>query len=191
LQGAENTVAEMIRLAPDSVRIYPTLVLANSPLARQFRRGDFTPMGLEETITLVSRLWLRFSAAGIPVIRMGLQAEETLSSTDTVLAGPHHPALGEWVYSRVFFNLAAAALAGHPDRQGPVRLRVHPRHLSRMMGVGRRNQAQLQSRFQLPSLTIHGDEGVPPHHLEVDNLPTPIASSSYLSRNTAKAAQKA
>jgi hypothetical protein len=147
-------------------------------------------MGLEETITLVSRLWLRFAAADIPVIRMGLQAEETLSSADTVLAGPYHPALGELVYNQVFSDLAVAALACHPDRQVPVRLRVHPRHLSRMMGVGRRNQQELKRRFQIPSLTIRADACVTPHHLEVDNLPAPIASSSYLSRNTARAAQK-
>jgi hypothetical protein len=71
-----------------------------------------------------------------------------------------------------------------------VRLRVHPRHLSRMMGVGRRNQQELKRRFQIPSLTIRADACVTPHHLEVDNLPAPIASSSYLSRNTARAAQK-
>ena len=178
LQGAEQTAAEMIRLAPEAVRIYPTLVLANSPLARQFHRGDFIPMALEETIFLVSHLFLRFVSAGIPVIRMGLQAEETLSSADTVLAGPYHPALGELVYSRIFLDLAAATLARHPDRHRPVRLRVHPRHLSRMIGAGRRNLRCLQTRFQNPSLTIQPDEGIAPHHLEVDNTPAPIASRS-------------
>ena len=180
MQGAEQTAEAMVHLAPDAVRIYPTLVLASSPLARQFRQGDFVPMGLSETVTLVSRLLLRFISSDIPVIRMGLQAEESLSSADTVLAGPYHPALGELVYSHVFFDLAAAALARHPDRQRPVRLRVHPRHLSRMIGAGRRNQQRLQARFQNPSLTIQPDEGISPHHLEVDNPPTPIASSSYL-----------
>jgi histone acetyltransferase (RNA polymerase elongator complex component) len=177
-EGAEQTAETMIRLAPDTVRIYPTLVLANSPLARQFRKGDFIPMGLEETITLVSRLLMRFVSTGIPVIRLGLQAEETLSSADTVLAGPYHPALGELVYSRIFLNLAAAALARHPDRHRPVRLRVHPRHLSRMMGAGRHNLRCLQTRFQNPSLSIQPDEGITPHHLEVDNTPAPIASRS-------------
>ena len=176
LQGAEQTAEAMIRLAPDTVRIYPTVVLDSSPLARQFLRGDFVPMGLAETVTLVSRLLLRFISSEIPVIRMGLQAEETLSSADTVLAGPYHPALGELVYSRVFLELAAAALARHPVCQRPVRLRIHPRHLSRMMGAGRRNLQRLQARFQPPSLTIQADEGIAPHHLEVDN-PTPLVAS--------------
>ena len=175
-QGAAQTAEAMIRLAPDTVRIYPTVVLAGSPLARYFRKGDFIPMGLADTITLVSRLLLRFISSDIPVIRMGLQAEETLSSDDTVLAGPYHPALGELVYSQVFLELAAAALVRHPDHKRPVRLRVHPRHLSRMIGAGRRNQQRLRARFKLPSLTIRADEGITPFHLEVDN-PTPLIAS--------------
>jgi len=174
-----RTVEQMIRLAPDTVRIYPTLVLADSPLARQYRRGKFIPMGLEDTVSLVSGLLLRFASAGIPVIRLGLQADEALGAADTVLAGPYHPALGELIYSRIFFDLALAALARHPDRRNPVRLRVHPRHLSRMLGAGRRNQQRLQTCLQIPPLSIQSDEGLASHHLEVDNSPAPIASSSY------------
>jgi len=179
VRRSTRTAEEMIRLVPDTVRIYPTLVLAGSPLARQYRRGDFIPMGLEDTISLVSRLWLRFVSAGIPVIRLGLQADEALGAPDTVLSGPYHPALGERVYSCIFFDLALAALTRHPDHHRPVRLRVHPRHLSRMLGAGRRNQQRLQTLFQIPSLAIQTDEELAPHHLEVDNSPAPIASSSY------------
>jgi len=177
-QGAVATAEAVIRMAPDAVRIYPTLVLQGSPLAQQFRRGDYCPMTLEETISLVSRLFLKFTSAGIPVIRMGLQAEDSLSTDDTILAGPYHPAFGEQVLSRIFGRLAAAALAEHPDRRSPVRLRVHPRHLSPMMGVGRRNLHQLQARFPTAPLTVRPDAGIAPHHLEVDNPPAPIAIRS-------------
>jgi histone acetyltransferase (RNA polymerase elongator complex component) len=180
LRGAEQTADAMIRMAPDAVRIYPTLVLKDSPLAQRFRKGTFTPMKLEETTNLVSRLFLKFASAGIPVIRMGLQADDMLAKKDTILAGPYHPALGELVHSRIFFNLAATALARHPDLQSPVQIYVHPRHLSRMIGAGRQNQNRLQTLFRLASLTIHPDASIAPHHLEVDNAPGPIASRAYL-----------
>jgi histone acetyltransferase (RNA polymerase elongator complex component) len=177
-RGAEQTAEAVIQMAPDAVRIYPTLVLENSLLARQFRTGAFIPASLEETVSLVSRLFLEFAAAGIPVIRMGLQADDALSSGDTVLAGPYHPAFGEHVYSRIFFNLAKAALDRHPDHRNPVVLRVHPRHLSRMIGVGRTNHRRLKSRFHIPTLSIRADARIGPHHLEVDNSQVPIASKS-------------
>jgi len=167
LQSAEGIVA----LAPDFVRIYPTLVLRNSPLAGQFRDGTFTPATMEATIELVSRLFLKFTAAGIRVIRMGLQADQALSSAGTILAGPYHPALGEQVYSRIFYHLAEAAIARHPnDLRNPV-IEVHPRHLSRMVGTGRANIGRLEARFKLEKLSVRANPAITPHHLEVDNAP--------------------
>jgi histone acetyltransferase (RNA polymerase elongator complex component) len=175
-RGAEQTARKMISLNPDFVRIYPTLVLEHSPLAEKFRTGAFAPATLEETIALVSRLFLIFTISRVRVIRMGLQADESLSSAGTVLAGPYHPAFGERVHSHVFYHLAAAALFRHPDRQHPLGIRVHPRHLSKMIGAGRENLHRLKTRFHIEHLTVRADTGITPHHLEVDNLPTPIAS---------------
>ena len=178
-QGALATAEAAMRMSPDAVRIYPTLVLQDSPLARRFRQGDYHPPNLEETISLVSRLFLKFTSAGIPVIRMGLQAEDALAAGDTILAGPYHPAFGEQVLSRIFGLLAASTLAEHPDRRSPTRLRVHPRHLSPMVGAGRRNLRQLQALFPTAALAIRPDPGIAPHHLEVDNPSAPIAIRSY------------
>jgi histone acetyltransferase (RNA polymerase elongator complex component) len=170
---AQRTANEMVKLAPDFVRIYPTLVLDGSPLADRYRAGAYTPATLEETIALVSRLVLIFAAAGIPVIRMGLQADESLAAEGAILAGPFHPALGEQVCSRIFYALAAAALDGHPRGPHPVVLRVHPRHLSRMIGPGRANQRRLQNRFKGRPIMIRSDSRVGPHHLELTSQDVP------------------
>lgn len=175
-QGAMQTATQMVSLEPDFVRIYPTLVLAHSPLAENFRSGTFVPATLEETIALVSRLFLIFTASRIRVVRMGLQADDTLSSPSTILAGPYHPALGERVYSRVFCRLAETALDQHQNRHHPLGIRVHPRHLSRMTGAGRENLHRLKTQFHIENLAIQGDSNITPHHLEVDNAAAPIAS---------------
>ncbi len=174
--GTLQTAEGIMALAPDFVRIYPTLVLKNSPLAGQFRHGAFTPATMEATIELVSRLFLKFTAAGIRVIRMGLQADDALSSAGTILAGPYHPALGEQVYSRIFYHLAEAAIALHPNGTGAPVIEVHPRHLSRMIGTGRANITRLKARFQIETLSVQANPAMAPHHLEVDNAPSPIAS---------------
>jgi histone acetyltransferase (RNA polymerase elongator complex component) len=165
--GALRTAREMVGLAPDFVRIYPTLVLAGSPLAARFRSRKFEPAPLEATIDLVGRLLLVFACAGIPVIRMGLQADEGLRADGAVLAGPYHPSLGEQVLSRIFYALAAAALERHPDQPPSVVIRVHPRHLSAMIGAGRINLQRLQDRQPARPLFIRADPGIGPHHLEL------------------------
>lgn len=91
-------------LAPDFVRIYPTLVLENSPLAKMYRRGAYQPLRLDRCVLRVKEMVEIFSRSGIAVARMGLQASGELADPARVLAGPYHPAFGHLVHSRIFFG---------------------------------------------------------------------------------------
>jgi histone acetyltransferase (RNA polymerase elongator complex component) len=104
LAGARRAAA----LGPDLVRIYPCLVIAGSPLAELYRQGEYQPLSLPRAVVLAARFWRIFKAQGIPVVRMGLQP--SLSLEETMLAGPYHPAFGELVLSRLFFNEVRALL---------------------------------------------------------------------------------
>jgi histone acetyltransferase (RNA polymerase elongator complex component) len=102
-------------LAPDLVRLYPCLVVSGSPLAELYRQGRYQPLSLSRAVALAGRLWRIFKAQGIVVVRMGLQPSESLE--ESVLAGPYHPAFGELVLSRLFFNQVRAALSSRPAGQ--------------------------------------------------------------------------
>jgi hypothetical protein len=106
---------------------------------------------------------------------MGLQADEALAAPGAILAGPYHPALGERVHNHLFYRLAKAALVRAPRGSKTLTIRVHPRHLSRMIGTGRENLSRLKTQFHLENLSVQADTGVTPHHLEVDIAPSPIA----------------
>lgn len=99
---ALETARETVRLRPDFVRIYPTLVFADTPLAGQYREGRYRPLSLDEAVGRAKTMLVVFLAAGIPVLRMGLQETPALAMPETVVAGPHHPAFGEWVLSACF-----------------------------------------------------------------------------------------
>ncbi|MFW6237557.1 MAG: elongator complex protein 3, partial [Desulfosudaceae bacterium] len=66
------TAETLAARSPDFARIYPTIVIAGSPLARLFRRGEYRPLPLEEAVRQAASLRETFSRHGIPVIRMGL-----------------------------------------------------------------------------------------------------------------------
>ena len=61
-------------LGPDFVRIYPTAVLANSPLAAWYQQGKYAPWPLKQCVTVVKKLYLMFINNKIQVLRMGLQS---------------------------------------------------------------------------------------------------------------------
>lgn len=95
------TVAQSIALKPDFVRLYPLLVIKDTPLEESYRRGEFKTLTVDEAVELCAQAWEQFSAAGIKVIRTGLQPDDELCSPGNIVAGPFHPAFGELVKSRV------------------------------------------------------------------------------------------
>ena len=95
----ETTLVQL----PAAVRLYPCLVLADTPLATLFERGEFAPWSLETVIPLLAKAQSAFWNADIPVIRIGLAPQDGLDR-DGILAGPVHPALGSIVRSVALFR---------------------------------------------------------------------------------------
>jgi len=98
IYSAQRTAA----LAPDDVRIYPTVVLRDTELADMYEKGMFIPFSLEKAVKLSSILYDMFLENGINVIRMGIHPMEM--SEDSVIAGPYHTSFGFLVKSRSRLN---------------------------------------------------------------------------------------
>jgi len=155
--GAMASAEKIAALAPDFVRIYPTLVFRNSGLAGWYQTGRYMPMPLDLCVTLVKKLYKIFRDRKIPVVRMGLQASDEPEFVDSLLAGPYHPAFGHLVYSELFLDRVLseiASISGLPDR---ITLRVHPRWESRWRGQNNRNIHHLTETFQLQEIRILTD----------------------------------
>ncbi|MBO5734224.1 MAG: radical SAM protein [Clostridia bacterium] len=95
---------KIIALKPDCVRIYPTLVLANTYLDELYKSGEYTPQTLDEAVSLCADLKERFDAEGISVIRIGLMASDNINPDADVTAGPYHPSIGELVQSEIYYR---------------------------------------------------------------------------------------
>jgi histone acetyltransferase (RNA polymerase elongator complex component) len=145
------------RLKPDFIRLYPTVVLAGSPLAAWYRKGDYVPLSMETAVSQAKNMYLLFKNENIRVIRMGLQASVDLENGSTILAGPYHPAFGHQVYSEVFLDKTIAALESENSIEDPLALRVHPRSISKMKGLKNKNIHILKEKFKLKSIEVVAD----------------------------------
>jgi histone acetyltransferase (RNA polymerase elongator complex component) len=162
--GALETGRRIVALAPAFVRIYPVLVLKNSPLAKQFQNGQYTPPSLEESVTLVKQLWRLFNQNKITVIRMGLQVTETLIRKGEILAGPFHPSFGHLVYEALFFDMAATVIEStfpKPQSIGDtIVLSVHPRDISKMRGLNNGNIRRFKEKFKVADVKVVPDSSL-------------------------------
>ena len=146
------TANRFIELRPDGVRIYPTVVVRGTKLHELWKRGDYQEHEIGYAVELCAELYLLFREAGIPVIRLGLNPSRTLSSGDAV-AGAYHPAFGELVYSRVYYNAAVTLLQGVAEGSD-ITLAVAAGRVSMMTGQRRCNINMLKQKFSLRSIRI-------------------------------------
>ncbi len=135
-EGALRTAQALAALKPDEVRVYPALVIEGAPLADEYRSGEYQPQTLDQAVALCVRLLTFFEEEqGIPVIRLGLHAEEDMMRH--CIAGPWHPAFRELCESRIFFKKAQKIL--EKSKKTNVILAVNPSCVSRMVGHRREN----------------------------------------------------
>jgi histone acetyltransferase (RNA polymerase elongator complex component) len=152
-----DTARRIVDLAPDYVRIYPTVVLESSLLAKWYQRGEFTPWALSSCVSLVKELYLLFTQNNIRVIRMGLQAEVGFNSGRIIIAGPYHPAFGHLVHSKMYLDAAIDLVKTYHPKQSPIRIYVHPYSVSKMRGHMNDNTYILESKFKACKVDIIPD----------------------------------
>jgi histone acetyltransferase (RNA polymerase elongator complex component) len=156
-EGFMHTVDKAIALMPDLVRLYPALVINGTPLEKLYKSGRYSPLALDEALSLCKAALMRFEQAGIDVIRIGLQPTEELEKPGTILAGPYHPAFRQLVESAILLDRMKAQLAKRTAHCPDVTFLVHPRDLSSAIGQKRANIGCLKNEFALHAVTVRTD----------------------------------
>lgn len=167
MEKAMESVKILASLKPDLARIYPLLVLNGSKLAQWYKCGEYLPLSLDQAVVQAKEMFKIFDRAGVPVVRMGLQAGEMMDDSEQMLAGPWHPAFGHLVYSAVMFDRACEAIDA--ERRGKtgekITLKVHPQSLSRLQGNKKENIDRLAARYPDKRFIILTDKILAPDQI--------------------------
>lgn len=157
LYGSNNqldieTAKKIIELTPDTVRIYPTIVLENTDLGELYKKGKYLPQTLDDAVSLTVELLNIFRKSNIKVIRTGLHTIDE----DKYLAGPWHPAFSELCFSKIYFEKMIKEL----KISGEYTVFVNPKEISKAIGQKRENIQKIKDLgFHI---TIKGDDNLKP-----------------------------
>lgn len=143
-----RTLDKVIVLKPDFVRIYPTIVLKSTKLAEMFHKKKYQPLSLKQAGMCCAVMQLAFNQNGIKVIRTGLQATAQLSGSETVLAGPYHPAFGEIAETYLFQFMICQLLESLPVRNKVITLQHHAKDTSKIRGIKNMNTRLWYKSYQ-------------------------------------------
>lgn len=142
-EGALQTAESLAELKPDTMRIYPAIVMKNTELGEWYLAGNYRPQTLEEAVALCSKLLVLFEEQKIRVIRLGLHSMAELE--EGMLAGPWHPAFRELCESRILRGKMQTLLKQRPAVKEAV-FSVHPRMISKALGQKKENVRYFESQ---------------------------------------------
>ena len=99
-----ETTKKSIEMKPDICRIYPSLVIKDTPMEEMYNRGDYVPYSLDEAVYISGEMLKLYNEAKIKVIRIGLQPTDTITTGKDIVDGPFHPAFRELVEGHLIFE---------------------------------------------------------------------------------------
>ena len=164
-----RTVDEVIKLCPDMVRLYPTLVIKGTELATWYMENRYHPLSLDAAVRICRESCVRLERKGIPVIRIGLMSSPKLLPGDAIVAGPWHGALGFLVRSGIHQEKIASCLPrrGVADQ---IRLRVPPAEIPLVRGHKNRGLRLIEEKTGARVVGTISDDAVPLGQVRVDVL---------------------
>ena len=159
------TARQIADLQPDTVRIYPTVVMRGTELYDLYKSGLYIPQTLATAIPLCAKLLQFFEEKHISVIRLGLHDSDSLKQN--MMAGAYHPAFRELCESQIIFQNTLSLLQNHGISGGTVEFYVNPKSVSRFIGQKKCNLQKLTEMGITP--VIRQDNSLSKYEITVGN----------------------
>ena len=161
------TAKEICKLGCNGARVYPTVVFPETELKRMQDSGSYVPLTTDEAVLRTAEVLRVFIKHGVPVIRIGLCANETLNSQS--YADSYHPSVGELALGQVYLTEMKAFLEGSAELCGKTAIfRVARGKISQAIGQKKHNVNTLLELFPLKDVKIKEDDELRAFQLLLD-----------------------
>ena len=122
------TTKASISMKPDICRIYPALIIKDTPMEKMYERGEYIPYSLKEAVDISTEMLKLYKEAKIKVIRIGLQPTESITWGQDIIDGPFHPAFRELVEG----NLICSSLKEKAPCDKDIIIEINPKDVSKL-----------------------------------------------------------
>ncbi|MBR4361480.1 MAG: radical SAM protein [Ruminococcus sp.] len=161
----EDEVFTMHRIAelhPDTVRIYPTVILRGTRLAELLENGEYVPFSFDEVVDMAASGLVMFEGSGIRVIKCGLHASEFVEND--MVGGFYHPAFRELCEGMIYrYNMRFQIEQSGGGEE--FTFAVAPSCISKAVGQKKSN-TEFFARQGI-RVNIIGDESIPKYQCEL------------------------
>lgn len=177
-----ETMEKIVEIKPDTVRIYPVVILKNTRLGELYQSGEYELFcGFDDAVEAAATMMETFEENGIRVIKCGLHASEFVEKD--MIGGFYHPAFRELCENIIYRELIWDTLFEMADMNRPQKYdeeevrkkleKIHCEHIFAVnpscvsKAVGQRKSNILHFKENGIEVKIIGDENVPKYEVEL------------------------
>ncbi|WP_028509933.1 radical SAM protein [Ruminococcus sp. NK3A76] len=131
------TMRKIIDIRPQTVRIYPVVILKGTKLGSLYQSGEYQTMSFDDVVELCADMLTEFDNADIKVIKCGLHASEFVERD--MLGGFYHPAFRELCEAVCYRKAFDAEINKTGLSKGIAEFAVPSKNLSKALGQKKSN----------------------------------------------------
>lgn len=175
MQDEINTTKEIIKLKPKIVRIYPVLVIKDTPLAIEYEKEEYIPLTVTQAVERCKEVVVLFNQKKINVIRIGLQNTEEISDpskeASQVVAGPFHPAFRQLVEAGLWYDSILREIKKINTKVIQVKILANEENINNIIGHKKENIVKLKEVYDV-DVTVEANEKIKPGKFKLEILKT-------------------
>lgn len=156
-----NTTKKSIEMKPDICRIYPSLVIKDTPMEMMYTCGQYYPYSLEEAVTISKVMYDMYRKNDINVIRIGLQPTESINEGKDIVAGPFHPSFRELVEGSLLVDI----ILENMKEENNALLYINPKDLSKLYANKKLYFNELKKMNKI--ITVKQDDTIKRGHINL------------------------
>ena len=163
MEDEQQTIEGVLKIKPDTIRIYPIVVIEGTKLADYYKKGEYELMPFEDMVSLCADMMMQFEQSDIRVIKCGLHASDGVEGER--VAGFYHPAFRELCQGEIYKKEILRLTGG---KAGRYEVLVGKSHISKAVGHKRQNIDFFKNMGI--EVSIKGNDDIPLYSVKENNV---------------------
>ena len=155
LESCIYSARETVKIAPEIARLYPTIIIEDTELLEMYRRGEYTPLTLDEAVAVTKEMYRILDAAGINIIRVGLKSTDIINKDGAITGGTYHPAFRQLVESAIARDEIEKQLT---DSEGSISVLCNSHDISNAAGHSGCNRKYFADKYPKLHISFKAEE---------------------------------
>ena len=144
-----NTAKDIAKLKPNSVRIYPMLVVKNTKLEDEYKNGEYDPLSVSLAVERCKDIVYVFNRAKIKNISIVRKKDLNTNEENEFIAGPYHVEFAQLVTDSIWYDSIVEKIKKFNVKVRKVKVEVNPKELPNVMGYENENANKLMELYNV------------------------------------------